>query len=120
MTDSRTITIKSLTEIRIDGLTAGPPAGWSLVGDDLVHRGGNRFPLTASAAARIRALAETAVPATSRELTGFQIGQLPAAEADEFRAACTFSGVSHGVHGVYVVRTAAQPAVTTLGRADLR
>lgn len=125
---SRTLRITAADNITIEGLTRGPAHGWALVNDTLTHPASpNGFHLTPQAADRVRDAAARAVPAkpaTYRELTGYQIGQLPADEAADFRSRCEYVGTRHGVHGVYRVQLTdpipGQPVEITLDRSDLR
>jgi hypothetical protein len=71
----------------------------------------------------VRDAAAQALPSTltHRDLTGYEITQLPADEAAAFRARCVFIGTRHGVHGVYRVTDGepAKPVQIILDRTDL-
>lgn len=113
-TTTRTVRIYTADNIYIHGLSKGPAAGWSLTGATLTHCSGHRITLTTTAADRITAALKTARPATCSKLTGYQVSQLPDAEAAEY----TFDHVSD-VHGIYLKSTPATPAEVELTSTDI-
>lgn len=94
-TTTRTITSYGADQCYIDGLTKGPRAGWTWDGDALSHPAGIRLRFAAEATARITAAVAAYQP--QRQLTGYQIQQLP--ESD--RTGWEYIGVHNEVHGMY-------------------
>jgi hypothetical protein len=124
---TRTVIVHALDNIEVWGLTRGPATGWALVNGALVNEfSPGPFRLTEAAVARVTEAASRAVPAVPphyRKLTGYQISQLPDAEAADFRARCEFVHLEGEVHGIYRVTEQeyipAQPVTIALTREDL-